>query len=138
MHKVVLVDDEPWNLQGLEQLVDWQQHGFDIALSTTKPLEAYEFIQKQKCGLLITDIRMPGISGIEFIQKLRAEGSEIECVFLSGYEDFDYARQAISAGVAEYCLKPLKAADLSALLEKINKKLSNKEEIGRASCRERV
>ena len=128
MYRVVLVDDEKWNLQGLEQLIDWHSHGFTISCSTGLPQVAYEHILEHNPELLITDIRMPQMSGIQLIQNLRARGVDIEIVLLSAYGDFYYAQQAIAAGVAGYCLKPIKTAELIAVLDKVKEKLAAKKD----------
>jgi len=129
MYKVILLDDEQWSLHDLERLIPWEEHGFGIVMSTTKPWEAYDFILENSPDLLITDIRMPGLTGTELTRNLRKQGSDIEIVIVSGYSDFEYARQAISDGVAEYSLKPVKATQLIDILEQLQAKIEEKNTI---------
>ena len=71
MLKVLLVDDEPFILEGLKHLIDWEQEGFEIAGTAANGLEALEFLQKKKADLIIADIKMPQMTGLELLEKIR-------------------------------------------------------------------
>ena len=92
MLKVLLVDDEPFILQGLTVLVDWQKEGFEIAGTAVNGEEALDFLIKNEVDLIIADIKMPVMTGLELLAKIRKENiSEAYFAILSGYADFNYA-----------------------------------------------
>ena len=96
MLRVLLVDDEPFIIQGLKILIDWEQEGFEIAGTAANGQEAYEFLQKEKVDLIIADIKMPVMTGLELQEVIRKENlSNAYFVILSGYADFEYARRAL-------------------------------------------
>ncbi|MCI7087491.1 MAG: response regulator, partial [Lachnobacterium sp.] len=92
MLKVLLVDDEPFIIQGLKVLIDWEQEGFMIAGTASNGKEAYDFLQKEEVDLIIADIQMPVMTGLELQETIRKENlSNAYFVILSGYADFEYA-----------------------------------------------
>ena len=94
MLKVLLVDDEPFILQGLKVLIEWQKEGAEIVGTATNGKEALEFLKKEKVDLVITDIKMPIMTGIELLATIRNQNlSEAYFVILSGYADFSYGRK---------------------------------------------
>lgn len=80
MLKVLLVDDEPFILQGIKVIIDWEKEGFEIAATAENGLEALEYLKKEKVDLIIADIRMPGMTGLELLEQIRS-GRNIGCVF---------------------------------------------------------
>lgn len=119
MLKVLLVDDEPFILEGLKHLIDWEQEGFEIAGTAANGLEALEFLQKKKADLIIADIKMPQMTGLELLEKIRKESISDACfVVLSGYAEFGFAQQAMQHGCTDYILKPV---DREILLKMLNK-----------------
>jgi YesN/AraC family two-component response regulator len=128
MYKVALVDDEPWNLKGLEQLADWNRLGFEIVYAGTKSTKAAEYLNSVSFHVLIADIRMPKLSGIELIRRIRARERGIVCIVISGYAEFQYAQEALQEGVFDYCLKPVKQQTLAGLLERVKAKLDGEQE----------
>lgn len=100
MLQVLLVDDEPFILQGLAMLIDWEKEGFTLAGTAANGLEAIAFLEKTQVDLIIADIKMPAMTGIELLEKIRAEHiSDAYFIILSGYSDFEYARKAIQTAV---------------------------------------
>lgn len=73
MLKVLLVDDEPFILQGIKVIIDWEKEGFEIAATAENGLEALEYLKKEKVDLIIADIRMPGMTGLELLEQIRRE-----------------------------------------------------------------
>lgn len=106
MYTVVIVDDEPWALQGLAEIIDWNNEGFSIIGQFTDPDEAFEFLCKKEPDVVFTDIRMPGLSGLDLIEMSRVKGLNCEFVLISSYEDFEAAQKGIRLHVWEYILKP--------------------------------
>ena len=108
MLKVLLVDDEPFITQGLLKLIDWAKEGYEVVNTASNGQEAYEYIKNNHVDIVVTDIKMPVMNGIDFLKKIREEGyNDIEVVILSGYKDFEYAMEGMKYGCAGYVLKPV-------------------------------
>ncbi|MBQ0001165.1 MAG: response regulator [Clostridiales bacterium] len=124
MLKVLLVDDEPFIIQGLSVLIDWEKEGFEIAATKSNGLEALEYLRKNKVDVILADIKMPAMTGLQLLEKIREEKiSEAYFVILSGYGDFSYAQQAIRYNCTDYILKPMERSELLELLDKIRSQL---------------
>ena len=123
MYQVIIADDERAIRTGLKIVVDWNQFGFEIAGCAQNGSQALEMILHQKIDVLLADIRMPGLDGIELVQKIRELQLPIITILMSGYRDFEYARQAVSLGVREYLLKPIDEMALQDLLVHVYKEL---------------
>lgn len=120
MLKVLLVDDEPFIIQGIKVLIDWEQEGFIIAGTASNGKEAYEFLQKEKVDLIIADIQMPIMTGLELQEMIRKEKlSNAYFVILSGYADFTYAQRALKNECTDYILKPVDKEMLLKLLNRV-------------------
>ncbi len=120
MLNVLIVDDEPFIRQGLAVLIDWEAEGFCISGEAANGQEALSLLEKQHFDLIIADIRMPVMGGIELLKHTRDRGlSNARFVILSGYFEFEYAKDAIRYSCSDYILKPINEQDLLALLRKI-------------------
>ncbi|WP_274652006.1 response regulator [Paenibacillus humicola] len=119
MFNVMIVDDEMIVRRGIRSSIDWEEHGIAIAAEARNGKEALEKLGRQPVDLILTDIRMPVMSGIELAKTVRSEYPDIEMVLLSGYEDFQYAKEAMSIGIRHYLLKPIIAEKLIAALSEI-------------------
>ena len=117
MYRMILADDEIRIREELSTFYDWKAHDIEIVAVCKNGLEAYEAILDEAPDMVLTDIRMPGLSGLEMIEKLRSAKSDVCFIILSGYRDFDYAQQAISLGVKQYLTKPLEEARLWEAIE---------------------
>ena len=126
MYTMVIVDDEPWTIKGLAQSLDWEAYGFKIVNTTTKSTEAYEYILTNNPDVVFTDIRMPKISGLEMVARLREQGSASIFIVLTGFADFNYAQEALREGVFDYCVKPLDIDYLENLAGRIKNALDEK------------
>ena len=139
MFKVVMVDDEPWALSGLQNIIPWEEYGFSVIDTCTNPLTALELLREEKHDAIFADIKMPYLSGIELLQMTREESLSCEFVIVSAYSDFEVAQQAIRLGAFDYLLKPLKKEDVrkvslrlrNYLTEKAQKNTSAKTPSGR-------
>ncbi|MCR2807600.1 helix-turn-helix domain-containing protein [Paenibacillus soyae] len=127
MYNVFLVDDEELVIKSLIASVDWQHYGFEVAGYALSGLEAYERIQTLRPHLVFTDIRMPGMSGLELIKQLKDMASQSLIVVLSGYAEFALAQKAINYGAFGYCLKPFDDMEISGFLRKAAALLKNRE-----------
>lgn len=124
MYKVILVDDQPLCLKGMESTFEWGKYGFEIVGKTTNQDIALEMIRELNPDVLCTDMRMPQISGMELIKAAKMINSRIECIIVSGYEDFDKACEAIRYNVFRYCLKPLDKKETECILRDLKEALA--------------
>ena len=131
MIKVFLVEDEYAIREGIKKSVNWEQNGFELVGEAGDGEVAFPKIVRAKPDILITDIRMPFMDGLELSRLVKKELPNIKIVVLSGYDDFNYAKQAISIGVEEYILKPVSGEnlinELQSVAEKIKKENQDKE-----------
>ncbi len=116
MFKILIADDERVIRQGIIKILDRNIEEELVFIEARNGLEALELSQRKSPDLIITDIRMPGCSGLEFIQKLREINDSISIIILSGFEDFEYARAALRLGVKEYVTKPFKSGEFVELI----------------------
>ena len=133
MIKVFLVEDEYAIREGIKKSVEWENHGFTLVGEAGDGEVAFPKILKTKPDILITDIRMPFMDGLELAKLVKNELPNIKIIVLSGYDDFNFAKQAISIGVEEYILKPVSGENLLKELGKIAEDINNqrKEEEAR-------
>lgn len=130
MLRVLLIDDEPFILQGLSVIVDWNNEGFEIVGCASDATKALDIIEKKNPDLIITDIKMPQMSGLELIEKVRTQNlSDAYFVLLSGYNDFEYAKRALQNECLDYMLKPVDKKELLSVLEKVKSKKNSEEHI---------
>ncbi len=126
MYTVIVADDEEELRRALIRRVDWESIGFSVAGEAENGAEALELVEKYEPDLLLTDIRMPFISGIELARQVREICPATQIAFLSGFDDFAYAQQAIQYNIISYLLKPISAAELTEELKKIKAKIDEK------------
>lgn len=119
MIKVFLVEDEYAIREGVKKSVNWEANDFELVGEAGDGEVAFPKILKTKPDILITDIRMPFMDGLELSKLVKKELPNIKIIVLSGYDDFNYAKQAISIGVEEYILKPVSGENLIQELRKI-------------------
>lgn len=117
MYNVMLVDDDCAVRYILKRFA-WQKYGFLIKAEASDGHEALEELAKDAIDLVISDIRMPGMDGMEFLQELQAGKYRIPVILLSTYNDFEYAQQGIRYGILDYLTKPVDSAELGAALKK--------------------
>ena len=119
MLKVLLVDDEVFIAQGLEVLINWQEEGYEIAAVCQNGKEALEYLRKNHVDLVIADVMMPVMTGLELLETVKREKiSDASFVILSGYGEFAFAQQALRYGCMDYLLKPIERDDLLAILRR--------------------
>ncbi len=124
--RVMLVDDEPFILQGLSVIIDWEKEGYEIVKKASDGREALDYLLENEVDLIITDIRMPQINGLELLEIIRNEKlSEAYVIVLSGYNDFKYAQAAIRYSCMDYILKPVQKDQLLENIRRIAQKREN-------------
>lgn len=131
MYKVLLVDDEILVREAIVKKIEWNKLGFEMAGDCENGRDAIEFVKNNPVDLVLTDICMPHIDGMELSRWLHENYPQIMIIIFSGYSDFEYAKQAIQYKVSEYILKPVTAKELSEVLNRLKIKLDDmrKEEI---------
>ncbi len=117
MYTLILVDDEPFALNYLSSLIDWQSYNFELVQTFTDGSTAIDFIEQNHPDLVITDIKMPNVSGIDIAKYCFEYSSQTRVVFISAYKDFEYAQKALSYRVSEYIEKPLKKQKITDILK---------------------
>ncbi|QJC50567.1 response regulator [Paenibacillus albicereus] len=124
MYRVLLVDDEPFIVEGLQDALDWSSFELEIAGTAGSGRAALELLRRRPVDLLITDITMPGMSGLELIREARKLLPELKVIILSGYNEFDYLKEGMSLGIENYLLKPVSFQELRSTLSASVAKLS--------------
>jgi two-component system response regulator YesN len=129
LHNAILVDDEVFTRKGLMKLLDWEACGFQIVGEADNGEDALELIKRVKPELVITDIRMPVIDGLELIRRVTLENiANPSFIIISGYNDFKYAQQAVRYGVHDFIVKPIDEIEFTETLINLNNKLNREHE----------
>ena len=130
MYKLILIDDEKFTLEHLAKSISWGKLGFDLASTFSNSVEAVEYIRNNPVDVVFTDIRMPGIDGLQIAKLIHENYPGIFCVLFSAHKEFNYARTAIQYGVTNYLLKPIGFLELEetclALKQKLDAQLTSK------------
>jgi len=119
MYRVLLVDDERIILEGISSIINWGELGTSLIGTARNGLEAYDFIMKEQPDIVICDIKMPGMNGLQLVEKMAAEKPSIKFIILSGFNEFNYAKQAMEYGVKHYLLKPCNENSIMDALNKV-------------------
>lgn len=123
MYSIIIVEDEYLVRQGIASLVDYEQFGMQVIAQAENGIEAWQKFQENPADILLTDINMPQMNGLELAKLVREQAPKCHIVFLTGYDDFDYARTAIKLGADDYLLKPFSKDDVEEMLAKLQTKL---------------
>lgn len=126
MFRTVIADDERSIVDLIKTLIKCPE--VCVVGEAYNGIDAFSVVCREKPDILIADIRMPGATGIELIEKVKKDDPDIEIIVISGYRDFEYAHSALKFGVSEYLLKPVKEAELNGALKKIIEKGKGKDE----------
>lgn len=127
--KLLIVDDEVQIRAGIEKGIPWKKFGISKVHSAPNGVRALEIMEAEKINILITDIRMPGIDGLELARKAKEKQEDIHIIIVSGFSEFDYAKQAINIGVKDYLLKPIKVKELTDNVNVIVEAIQEEEKI---------
>ncbi|OXS61241.1 hypothetical protein B1A99_06945 [Cohnella sp. CIP 111063] len=136
-YKVMIIDDEPWIVKDLVAMLDWEARGFSIAAVSSDATEAEFLAGKQAPDLILCDIRMPGMSGLELMERLKRRHPGVVFLFMSAYSEFSYAVRAVQLGAFDYLIKPVGTGMLEAALDRVTSALSerNRERAKAAALR---
>ena len=127
-YTVVVADDEEEIRRSLVRRVKWEEIGFEVVGEAENGADALELVEKLEPDLLLTDIKMPFLSGIELARAVREVRPMVQIAFLSGFDDFTYAQQAIQYNIVSYMLKPISGKEIEAELIKIKKAMDQRVE----------
>jgi two-component system response regulator YesN len=133
MIKIILIEDEPSAMRYLKSIIELKCSGFEIIDTAENGVEGLEKIRRIKPDIVITDIKMAVMDGIELVSHIKEEFPFINSIIVSGYQDFEYAKGAIKSGVVEYLLKPVNPGQLKNLLDTIKEKLEREFYIKRVA-----
>nr|WP_276316162.1 response regulator [Paenibacillus lignilyticus] len=125
VYSVLVVDDETMDLIGLQQHIDWDKLGMNVVAAINNSFSALEYMKNNKVDILVTDINMPIMSGLEMVRQILEQRPQLRVVFVSGYSEFHYAKQAISLSAAGYVLKPVNDDELFEVLEGVKAELDS-------------
>lgn len=127
VYSIMVVEDEYLVRQGISSLVDFKKFNMQVIGEAENGLEAWEKIQAECPDIILTDINMPQMNGIKLAQLAREQYPQLHIIFLTGYDDFDYALSAVKLGADDYLLKPFSREDVEAMLIKVKEKLDKEK-----------
>ena len=122
-YTLLLVDDEEEVVQIIMKKISWEEIGFSVIGHANNGVKALEMVEEYQPDVVITDIKMPYMDGMELAKRIKAGYPDIKILFFTGFDEFEYAREAIHLEVEEYILKPLNAVELTEIFEKLKTKL---------------
>ncbi|HEL0019583.1 TPA: response regulator [Streptococcus equi subsp. zooepidemicus] len=123
MYSLLIVEDEYLVRQGIRSLVDFDQFAIDRIAEAENGQVAWELFQENPYDIVLTDINMPKLNGIQLAELIKAKAPKTHLVFLTGYDDFNYALSALKLGADDYLLKPFSKSDVEEMLKKLKQKL---------------
>ena len=124
--KIMIVEDEKNIREGLADMFDWEGEGFARPVLFSSAVDALQYLETEAIEVVITDLYMPVLNGIEFIRMLREQNQSCEVIILTGHERFELAQEAISLGVRGYLLKPVKEEEFVQVLREVKADLQEK------------
>ncbi|GGH14510.1 response regulator transcription factor [Paenibacillus segetis] len=124
MHQLLIIDDQTVLADDLAEMLPWHEIGIDIVHKAYSGREALELLYEHSISIVVTDIRMPGMSGLELISEIKRNWRHIKCILLTGYDDFEYTKQALQLKSYDYLLKPVEDQEL---MDSVSRALSDLE-----------
>lgn len=128
-YKVVIIDDEPWTREVVKTLTDWEGLGLELAGEASDGEYGLELIRQSSPDIILTDVKMPHLNGIDLIATLRKEQNTSPVIFISGYDDYSFIRSALKLDAVDYLLKPIKQEELNKQLSSCVELLKGRNEI---------
>lgn len=127
MYSILLVEDEELELETLREYIDWESLECAPVYSARTGRRALEIIWEHKPDIVITDIQMPGMTGLELAEKIREMGGQQKIVFLTGYDRYDYVKKAMSVEAADYILKPFTEDSIGEVISRVKEKIRKEQ-----------
>lgn len=135
MLKVAIFDDEFIVIEGLRKMVDWFKYGMEVVGTAKDGNSALELFYTERPDIIFTDIRMPGIDGLELVGKVLEEAPETKCIVFSGFNEFEYVKKALKLGVIDYLQKPITIPMIEEALQKIGHQINREKEVSELRTR---
>lgn len=129
MYKAVIIDDEPWTREVIKSLGQWKELGIEVIGEASDGEYGRELISHLAPDIILTDVRMPYLNGIDLLKVLRSEGNTAKVIIISGYDDFTYIHSVIKLNVIDYLLKPIKPEELNEQLRRAVDQLQEEKQI---------
>lgn len=123
MYKVLLADDEQLDLEGMKRFIPWSELGLEVVGAVNNGFMACEVLERVTIDILVTDVNMPNMSGLELARMAIKKKENVKIVFVSGYQDFNYVKEALSLRAFNYVLKPMADEELISSLQGITEEL---------------
>ena len=111
-YKVLLVDDEEEAIEAIRLKLEWETLGFEVIGSANNGVKALELVERLQPDVVITDIKMPYMDGLELARALNEDYQNIHIIIFTGFDEFEYAKEAIKIGISDYLLKPVTSVSL--------------------------
>lgn len=128
MYKVLLVDDEYMITEGLKKLIPFEKWDMEVVYTAEDADQALAYVADYPVDIVITDVNMPGKTGLEMIDQMQSILPHAAYIIMSGYQDFDYVKKALNLRVADYLLKPVNKVELGNILEKLSQTLKKPDQ----------
>lgn len=128
MYRVLIVDDEVMILKGLRRIINWEKYGFTIVAVVDSGPKALAYLADHPVDLVITDVSMPKMNGLDFVHAAFARGDDFLFLILSGYDEFDYAKKSLQLGALNYLMKPIDRDELIQTLAEVKTRLDEQQE----------
>ncbi len=129
LYKAVIIDDEIWTRETIKKLAKWKENGLEVVGEASDGEYGLELIRHTRPDVILTDVKMPNLDGIQLIRQLRAEQNDALVIFISGYDDYTYIRSALKLDALDYLLKPVKEEELNKMLALCTSRLSKQEHL---------
>ncbi len=135
LYKLLIADDEYWTREKIRSMISWEEYQIDFMPPAQDGEEVLQMMAQDKPDILMTDINMPFLNGVELVKKVKEQYPEVVVLVLSGYDDFAYVKETLMAGAINYLLKPVSKIDLIQAVSKALELISEKEESERQNLK---
>lgn len=126
--KILLVDDEMFTIRMLQNLIHWEQLGLEVMGYARDGQEAFHMIMENPPDIVLTDIKMDTMNGLELVKKIQGFSPDIRVLLMSAYADFGYVKEAMKRGCSDYILKPIDEAELEQALRRTVEEIRGRKE----------